>query len=178
MTGVARTSSVALRGIEGSIVEVEADISAQLPAFVIIGLPDTALGEARDRVRSASINAGCPLPPRRLTVNLSPANLPKHGSAFDLAIALACLAAAKLVKDQSIAEVVHLGELGLDGRLRPIEGVLPAVLAAVRAGFHRVMIPAANAAEARLVPGAEVIPIISLLDAAIWHGGKDRKSVV
>lgn len=81
---VARTRSVALLGLTGSIVEVEADLSSQLPAFIIIGLPDAALGEARDRVRSAAINAGCPLPTRRLTVNLSPAALPKHGSGFDL----------------------------------------------------------------------------------------------
>ncbi len=81
---VARTRSIALVGLAGSVVEVEADLSSQLPAFVIIGLPDAALGEARERVRSAATNAGCPLPNRRLTVNLSPAALPKHGSAFDL----------------------------------------------------------------------------------------------
>ncbi len=169
---VARTTSVALLGLNGSIVEVEADLSSQLPAFVIIGLPDAALGEARERVRSAAINASCPLPSRRLTVNLSPAALPKHGSGFDLAIAMACLAAAGDVDPESVASVVHLGELGLDGRLRPIDGILPAALAASRAGYGTVMVPAANADEARLVPGLTVIGVASLLEAAIRHGGR------
>lgn len=169
---VARTRSVALLGLAGSIVEVEADLSSQLPGFSIIGLPDAALGEARERVRSAAVNAGCPLPQRKLTVNLSPAALPKHGSGFDLAIALACLAASGDVPVESIDRVVHLGELGLDGRLRPIDGILPAVLAAVRAGHDTVMVPEANAAEASLVPGVEVIGVASLLEAAIRHGGE------
>ena len=169
---VARTRSVALLGLTGSIVEVEADLSSQLPGFVIIGLPDAALGEARERVRSAAVNAGCPLPQRKLTVNLSPAALPKHGSGFDLAIALACLAASGEVSIESVDRVVHLGELGLDGRLRPIDGILPAVLAAARAGHDTVMVPEANAAEAALVPGVEVIGVATLLEAAIRHGGE------
>ncbi len=169
---VARTRSVALLGLAGSMVEVEADLSSQLPGFVIIGLPDAALGEARERVRSAAMNAGCPLPQRKLTVNLSPAALPKHGSGFDLAIALACLASSGEISVESIDRVVHLGELGLDGRLRPIDGILPAVLAAARAGHDTVMVPQANAAEAALVPGIEVIGVASLLEAAIRHGGE------
>lgn len=175
---VARTRSVALLGLTGSIVEVEADLSSQLPGFVIIGLPDAALGEARERVRSAAVNAGCPLPQRKLTVNLSPAALPKHGSGFDLAIALACLAASGEVSIDSVDRVVHLGELGLDGRLRPIDGILPAVLAAARAGHDTVMVPEANAAEAALVPGVEVIGVASLLEAAIRHGGEFEERVV
>ncbi|GGI47276.1 magnesium chelatase family protein [Agromyces flavus] len=169
---VARTRSIALVGLAGSVVEVEADLSSQLPAFVIIGLPDAALGEARERVRSAATNAGCPLPSRRLTVNLSRAALPKQGSGFDLAIAMACLAAAGRVDPTSVDRFVHLGELGLDGRLRPTHGVLPSVLAAARAGLERVMVPTANAAEARLVPGIEVVGVTSLLDAAVRHGGR------
>lgn len=169
---VGRTRSVALLGLAGSIVEVEADISSQLPAFIIVGLPDAALSQARDRVRSAATNAGCALPQRRVTVNLSPASLPKQGSGFDLAIAVACLAAAGLVDPASVERVVHLGELGLDGRVRPIAGVLPAVLAASRAGHDRVMVPAGNAAEAALVPGVEVVSVGSLLEAALRHGGR------
>lgn len=175
---VARTRSVALLGLAGSIVEVEADLSSQLPGFSIIGLPDAALAEARERVRSAATNVGCPLPQRKLTVNLSPAALPKHGSGFDLAIAVACLAAAGEVSVQSVDRVVHLGELGLDGRLRPIDGILPAVLAASRAGHHTVMVPTANAAEAALVPGVEVIGVASLLEAAIRHGGEYEERAV
>ncbi len=169
---VGRTRAVALLGLDGALVEVEADLSANLPGFVIIGLPDTALGEARDRVRSAATNSGCALPSRKLTVNLSPAALPKHGSGFDLAIAMAALAAADMVGAESVERVVHLGELGLDGRLRPINGILPAVLAASRAGAQTVMVPSGNADEASLVPGIRIVGIVSLRDAAIWHGGE------
>jgi magnesium chelatase family protein len=157
--------------MRGAIVEIEADISSNLPFFVLIGLPDAALNEAKDRVRAAATNSGCGLPSRRITVNLSPAALPKHGSGFDLAIALAVLAAAGTVRADSIDRVVHLGELGLDGRLRPIHGVLPAVLAASREGFSTVMVPTGNMDEARLVPGVKVVGVASLRDAAIWHGG-------
>ncbi len=167
---VGRTQAVALLGLQGAIVEIEADYSSQLPKFILIGLPDAALGEARDRVLAAAANSGCDLPSRRLTVNLSPAALPKQGSGFDLGIALATLAAAGIVEAESIARLVHLGELGLDGRLRPITGTLPAVSAAVAAGFDTVMVPTGNAAEAGLVPGIRVVPVASLRDAAIWHG--------
>lgn len=169
---IGRTSAVALLGLSGALVEVEADISSNLPGFVLIGLPDTALGEARDRVRAAATNSGCALPNRKITVNLSPAALPKHGSGFDLAIAIASLAAAGSVTAESVERVVHLGELGLDGRLRPISGILPAVLAASRAGASTVMVPTGNADEAALVPGIRVVGVASLRDAAIWHGGE------
>jgi len=165
-----RTWSISLLGMRGAVVEIEADITSNLPFFVLIGLPDAALGEAKDRVRSAATNSGCALPGRRITVNLSPAALPKHGSGFDLAIALAALAAAGTVMAASIDRVLHLGELGLDGRLRPIDGILPSVLAAARAGFTTVMVPTGNADEAALVPDVRVIAVASLRDAAIWHG--------
>ncbi len=169
---IARTFAVALTGVQGDIVEVEADISAGLPAFVIIGLPDAALGESRKRVTAAAVNAGCPLAQRKLTVNLSPAALRKQGSAFDLAIAIAALAAAGDVPAESSAAAVHLGELGLDGRLRPVPGVLPAVLAARTAGFRRVLVPTANAEEAALVDGIEVVAVPGLRAAAIAHGAE------
>jgi len=169
---VARTRSMALIGIEGAVVEIEADVSSGLPNFILVGLPDTALGEARERVRSATGNSGLSFPSHKLTVNLSPAALPKHGSAFDLAIALAALVADGQLPAESVAMVVHLGELGLDGRLRPVPGVLPAVVAAVRAGHRHVMVPEGSADEARLVPDAEVIPVASLRAAAIWHGAQ------
>ena len=175
---IARTHSVSLLGLRGAVVEIEADLSNQLPNFVLIGLPDTALGEAKDRVRAAIGNAGLDLPSRRLTVNLSPAALPKHGSGFDLGIALAVLACAEAVAAESIDRVVHLGELGLDGRLRPIDGVLPAVMAAQRAGFTTVMVPTGNADEASLVPGIRVVAVASLREAAIWHGAKLKPELV
>ena len=169
---IGRTHSVSLLGLQGAIVEIEADISSNLPAFVLIGLPDAALGEARDRVRAAATNSGCSLPARKLTINLSPAALPKHGSGFDLGIALAALGAAGEVSAESVDRVVHLGELGLDGRLRPIAGILPAVVGAARAGFETVMVPTGNADEAALVPGIRVVGVASLREAVIWHGGE------
>jgi magnesium chelatase family protein len=168
---IGRTHAISLLGLRGATVEIEADISSNLPGFVLIGLPDTALNEARDRVRAAATNSGCGWSNRKVTVNLSPAALPKHGSGFDLGIALAVLAAEGTIAPESIARVVHLGELGLDGRLRPIPGVLPAVVAASRAGFQTVMVPTGNRDEAALVPGVRVIGVASLLDAVIWHGG-------
>jgi magnesium chelatase family protein len=175
---IAHTTAVALLGLTGSLVDVEADISSNLPGFVLIGLPDAALAEARERVGAAATNSGCGLPNRKLTVNLSPAALPKHGSGFDLAIALAVLAAAGSVSAESVARVVHLGELGLDGRLRPVTGVLPAVLTAARAGAGTVMVPTGNAEEASLVPGIRIVAVASLRDAAIWHGGAFEPIVV
>ncbi len=166
------TRSVALVGLEGHLVEVEADIASNLPAFVLVGLPDASLSESRDRVRAAVHNAGFPLPARRITVNLSPASLPKTGSGFDLAIAVGVLAACGVLDPVSAAATVHLGELGLDGRLRPVRGVLPAVAAAVRAGHRRIVVPAGNAEEARLVPGADVLGAVSLRDVVRAHGGE------
>ncbi|MFG6445429.1 YifB family Mg chelatase-like AAA ATPase [Microbacterium sp. P07] len=167
---VARTLSVALNGLEGSIVEVEADLSSQTPKFVIIGLPDKSLGEAVQRVHNACVNRGLALPRRRLTVNLSPASLPKHGSGFDVAIAVAALATEREMDAAGVASTVHLGELGLDGRLRPVPGVLPAVVAAARAGIRRVVVPRANLDEAELVDGVDVCGATCLAEVVRWHG--------
>jgi len=167
---VARTLAVALHGIDGAIVEIEADLANGLPAFTIIGLPDAALGEAKDRVRAAAANSGCDLPTRRVTVNLSPASMPKHGSGFDLGIAIAALATTGAIDVAAIDRVVHVGELSLDGRLRPVAGVLPAVLAARRAGAAAVVVPSGNADEARLVGGIRVIAAPSLREVLIAHG--------
>lgn len=167
---VARTWAVALTGIDGERVEVEADLTKQTPDFRIIGLPDKALGEAVQRVHNACANSGLPLPRRRLTINLSPAALPKQGSGFDVAIAIAALATEVPMDADSVAVTVHIGELGLDGRLRPVPGVLPAVLAARRSGIRRVVVPHANLAEALLVEGVEVLGATALADVARWHG--------
>lgn len=168
----ARTWAVALTGVDGHLVEVEADLSNQTPDFKIIGLPDKSLGEAVQRVHNACKNTGLDLPRRRLTVNLSPASLPKQGSAFDLSIAVAALAAGGSLAVRSITRTVHIGELGLDGRLRPVPGVLPSVFAAARAGFDAVVVPQANAEEARLVPGIDVRPAATLSQVAVWHGAE------
>ncbi|MDR7112095.1 magnesium chelatase family protein [Microbacterium trichothecenolyticum] len=168
---VARTWAVALVGAEGECVEVEADLSNQQPDFRIIGLPDKALGESVQRVHNACANTGTPLTRRRLTVNLSPASLPKQGSGFDVAIAVASLATETSMDAASVASAVHIGELGLDGRLRPVPGVLPAVVAARRAGHRRVVVPHANGPEASLVDGVEVLAAVNLAQVIAWHGG-------
>ena len=131
---LARTFSVALVGVTGHLIEVEVDIANGLPATILVGLPDTALREARDRIRAAIINSGESWPNSKITVGLSPAALPKRGSGFDLAIAIAVLAASDALPLTAPAGKMFLAELGLDGRLRPVPGVLPAVAAAE----HRV----------------------------------------
>ena len=167
-----RCLSVALIGLEGHLVEVEADLANGLPAFALVGLPDTSLFESRDRVRAALANAGCALPSRRITVNLSPAGLPKTGTGFDLSVAAALLAACDQVDAGSVAGWVHVGELGLDGGVRAVRGVLPAVMAAVRANRPRVVVATDNAAEAALVPGAEVVGVGHLGDVIALHTGE------
>lgn len=165
---LARAHAVALVGIEGYRVEVEADISPGLPRCAVIGLPDTSLNEARDRLRAALLNSGEKWPDTRVTIGLSPAGLPKSGSGFDLAMAVAVLAADGKLPRAAADRLLLVGELGLDGRLRPVPGVLPAVLAGSRAGFRRVVVPAGNSAEAALVPGVEVLAA-STLTAVVEH---------
>jgi len=159
---LSRCWSTAVVGVDGRIVEVEADLGNGLPAFVLVGLPDASLAESRDRVRAAVVNSGEGWPDRRITVGLSPATLPKSGSHFDLAVALAVLGAAGRLDLAPCRDAVVLGELGLDGRVRAVRGVLPALLGAVRAGRTRALVPAGNAAEARLVPDLDVLAVSSL----------------
>ncbi|MCS5499041.1 YifB family Mg chelatase-like AAA ATPase [Cnuibacter physcomitrellae] len=167
---VAKTLSVALLGATGAVVEVEAHIADAIPGFQLIGLPDTALSDSKDRVRAAAANDGCPLPTKKIVVNLSPASLPKTGSTYDLAIAVAVLAAEGVVRPEVIDGVVHLGELSLDGRLRPMTGVLPAIVAARAAGCRRFVVPTGNEHEARLVDDVEIETVASLREALIRHG--------
>ncbi|MDN4611322.1 YifB family Mg chelatase-like AAA ATPase [Arthrobacter burdickii] len=155
-------------GMNGHVVEVEADIGQTLPAFVLLGLPDASLNEAKDRIRAAARNAGVPLSRRKITVNLIPASLPKRGSAFDLAIVMSALAAARDVR--GCGSTVFLAELGLDGQLRPVHGVLPAVMAAVQAGHTSIVVAEENAAEAALVPAARVRSFRSLAEVALAFG--------
>nr|WP_055507264.1 YifB family Mg chelatase-like AAA ATPase [Nonomuraea pusilla] len=165
---VARTRSVALIGVSGRSVEVEADVGNGLAGIHLIGLPDAALSEARERVRSAMVNSRYPWPDARITISLFPASLPKRGSQFDLSIAVAILGASGVVPAERIAEPFFLGELGLDGRLRPVRGVLPAILGAAEQGDATVVVPAANAAEAALVPDVKVVPVADLRQLVEW----------
>ncbi|MEU9312636.1 YifB family Mg chelatase-like AAA ATPase [Streptomyces sp. NPDC048256] len=160
--GFARTCSVALVGVEGVVVEVQADLEPGVAAFTLVGLPDKSLTESRDRVRAAVVNSGGEWPQKKLTVGLSPASVPKGGSGFDLAIASAVLGAAERIDPRVLADIVMIGELGLDGRVRPVRGILPAVLAAADAGYEQVVVPECAAAEAALVPGVSVLGVRSL----------------
>src|SRR5262245_3815747 len=169
---VARTHSVALVGWEGHAVEIESDIENGLPGLLLVGLPDTALREARDRIRAAIINSGEQWPQRRITVGLSPASLPKRGSGFDVGIAVSILAAAGTVPVAAVEGVTFLGELGLDGRLRPVRGVLPAVAGAAAAGFRKVAVPGASVPEAALVPGLAVLGAPTLGALLAWVRGE------
>ncbi|MBA3523947.1 MAG: YifB family Mg chelatase-like AAA ATPase [Geodermatophilaceae bacterium] len=161
---LARTASVGLVGLHGHIVQVEVDCAEGLPTFTMVGLPDPSVREARDRIRAALLNSGQKWPNRRVTVNLSPATLPKRGSGFDLALAVGLLAASGVVVAPPPGHTVLLGELGLDGGVRAIRGVLPAVLAAAEDGHERVVVPMDNLAEAALVPHVEVLGVRALAD--------------
>ncbi|GGS01805.1 hypothetical protein GCM10010269_45890 [Streptomyces humidus] len=153
---------MALVGVEGVVVEVQADLEPGVAAFTLVGLPDKSLSESRDRVRAAVVNSGAEWPQKKLTVGLSPASVPKGGSGFDLAVACAVLGAAERIDPRVLADIVMIGELGLDGRVRPVRGILPAVLAAADAGYEQVVVPECAAAEASLVPGVSVLGVRSL----------------
>ncbi|TXI33684.1 MAG: ATP-dependent protease [Aquipseudomonas alcaligenes] len=157
-------------GVEAPPVTVEAHLANGLPALTLVGLPETAVKESKDRVRSAIQNAGFDFPPRRITLNLAPADLPKDGGRFDLAIALGVLAASEQVPAASLAELECLGELALSGELRPVQGVLPAALAA-RAAGRTLVVPRANAEEASLASGLKVLAVDHLLEIAAHLNG-------
>ncbi len=170
--------SAAMLGIEGYVVRVEADSAPGSPYISIIGLPDRALGEAKERVRAAVINSGFAYPAGRLLINLSPADVRKAGPAFDLAIALALVAIDRQIEPQSLERFIALGELALDGRLQPVSGILPMVIGARAAGFTKLIVPAANTDEASLVAGIELYAVDSLRCAVAviaGHGAKWRR---
>ncbi|WP_072802149.1 YifB family Mg chelatase-like AAA ATPase [Rhodococcoides yunnanense] len=166
-----RAFSVAVSGVDGQVVEIEADIGRGLPGVHLVGLPDTALNESRDRVKAAVTNSGGKWPDSRVILALSPATLPKVGSVYDLALALAVLDADKQIPRGSLRRTVFLGELALDGRLRHVRGVLPAVLAVKKAGWSSVVVPMAGLAEAGLVDGIDVLGSRSLKETVAWLRG-------
>jgi len=159
---LAKVHSCAIVGLEGAIVEVEVDTSRGLPSFTIVGLPDTAVQESRERVQAAVKNAGLIFPRQRLTVNLAPAALRKEGPAYDLPIALGALAASGQLNPEWLEGTLVVGELSLDGSVRHVRGVLPMSALAHREGFRRLLVPAVDAREAALIPDIEVIAVESL----------------
>ncbi|AUS09250.1 magnesium chelatase [Laceyella sacchari] len=166
--------SASVLGIDGRLVEVEVDISNGLPSFDIVGLPDSAVREAKDRVRAAIKNSEAHFPLQRITTNLAPADVKKEGSGFDLAIALGVLIASGQLTADSLQRTLFIGELALDGSLRPLSGVLAMVMAAREAGIEEVVLPAANAAEGALVDGLRLVPVVSLAQAVAYFRGEWR----
>ncbi len=165
--------TMGISGIRGSAVTAECYISNGLPGFEIVGLPDAAVKEARERVRAAIKSSGLTFPVSRITVNLAPANLKKTGSHYDLPILLSILAASGSVRRPKSSSA-FLGEVSLDGRIRPISGVLPMALAAKQAGIQTLFVPAENAAEATLARGPAVIPLTSVQQLAEGLNGETR----
>jgi magnesium chelatase family protein len=178
---LAKVSTCAVIGLEGALVEVEVDIGHGLPAFAIVGLPDAAVNEAKERVRAAIKNSGGIFPLRRITVNLAPADLRKAGPAYDLPIAIAILAASEQVaplaasgKTAAMEGVLFLGELSLDGGLRHTHGILPMVTLARDLGMEAAFVPAVDAPEAALVEDVTVYPVESLAQLAAHLRGELR----
>ncbi|WP_417713774.1 YifB family Mg chelatase-like AAA ATPase [Pseudophaeobacter arcticus] len=168
---ISRANTVAFHGIDARPVEVQCSLVAGLPAFAIVGLPDKAVSEARERVRAAFASMSIALPAKRITVNLSPADLPKEGSHFDLPIALALLAAIGLIPPDAVAQTVALGELSLDGMLMPVTGALPAAMRAAATDRH-LLCPKASAAEAAWAGDALVIGAASLTEVVRHFTGE------
>ena len=158
-----KVNTVALSGLDGFIVEVQTDISNGMVAFDIIGLPDATVREARERAKASIKNSGCNYPNKRITINLAPASQKKEGSGFDLAITLAILEASDQVHIDGREQCVFIGELALDGTVKPVTGVLPMVISAYEHGFTKCFVPAANAREAAVIDGVTVYPVNSLL---------------
>jgi len=161
---LAKVRSAAVQGLEAYPIDVEVDVGGGLPAFAIVGLPDTAVQEAKERVRAAIRNSNYDVPSRKITVNLAPADVRKEGPAFDLPMAVGILAATEQIRTPRLDGTVLLGELSLDGGVRPVAGLLSIALTAKRLGMRGLVVPRENAAEAALVDGLDIYPVSSLGD--------------
>ena len=169
---LAQVLSAALRGVDAALVRVEVDVTAGLPAFTTVGLPDSAVRESRERVRTAIRNAGFAFPADRITVNLAPAGLRKEGASFDLPIALGILAATGSLSEGAVGPFVVVGELALDGRIRSVRGTLAVGLACRRRGIGTLLVPHENRGEAAAVEGLRVLPASTLGDAVALLNGR------
>ncbi len=168
---LAKVKSCAVVGLEGAIVEVEVDISPGLPSFTIVGLPDAAVQEAKERVRAAIRNSDFSFPTRRIVVNLAPADLKKAGPAYDLPIAIGILLSSEQVS-ADISQTMLLGELSLDGSLRHTSGILPMVAVAHQEGLNNIIVPEADGREASLIPGTQVLSVMSLSQLVAYLRGE------
>lgn len=169
---LSKTKSMSIFGIDGYIVDVEIDISNGLPGFDIVGLGDTEVKESRDRVRAAIKNSGFEFPTKKITVNLAPANTKKEGTAFDLPLAIGILISTQQIKEESINDIVFLGELSLDGIIRPVHGILPMAISAKKNGINSIVVPYENAHEAAIVGGINVYPVKTLRDVVQFLNGE------
>jgi len=170
----AKVLSAAVLGLDCELVEVEADTTPNMPRFYIVGLPDKAVDEAKERVRAAIKNSGFRVPRGKITVNLAPADLKKQGPAYDLPIAVSILLTTHQleVEDKELNKMLFIGELALNGKLRPVTGVLSICLEAKKRKINKIILPRANAAEAGLVPELEIMPIDDLAQLADHFAGK------
>ena len=164
----AKVMSAGVMGVDGFLVEVECDTSRGLNSFEVVGLAETAVRESRVRIRSALNNCGFKFPTSRITINLAPADVPKRGTNYDLPQAIALLAASEVVTPESLEGSMMVGELSLTGELRPVPGVLPMTIAARDHGFERIFLPEANAPEASVVEGIDVLPV-TVVDQIVHH---------
>lgn len=170
--------SSATYGIDAYLVEVETNVEKQIPGFTIVGLPDNAVKESRERVTAAIKNNGIEFPKRKITVNLAPADIKKEGSSFDLSIAIGVMTATNAIKEQDLERTVLLGELALDGRLRPVKGALPITVEARKKGIRRIILPAASAVEASIVEGIDVYGMEDLSEVIQFLNGNIKKEKV
>jgi len=169
---LSKVLSAATYGIDAYVVEVEVDLSSGLPQFTTVGLPEGAVKESKDRVFAAIKNAGYKFPSKRITVNLAPADIKKEGSSFDLPIAVGILAATAVVRSSRLKDVIILGELSLDGSLRPIKGAISIAIAAKERGFEGIILPRANGPEAAIVEGINVYSADNLIQVAQFLNGE------
>lgn len=164
--------SMGLHGLDGYLINVEVDVSAGMPSFDVVGLPDVTVKEAKERVRTAIKNSDLNFESRKIIVNLSPANTKKEGSMFDLPIAIGILKAMNEIIDKDLSEYIFIGELSLDGKLNTINGVLPMCIEAVKLGIKKVILPKENAKEASIVKGLEVLPANDLKQVVKYLNGE------
>jgi magnesium chelatase family protein len=171
---LARVFSCAVIGLDGVIVDVEVDTGQGLPSIIVVGLPDAAVQESRERVQSAIKNSGLTLPRNRVTVNLAPAAVRKEGPAYDLPIAVGMLIATGQLPSCAVEEVLIVGELSLDGSVRHVRGVLSMAALARETGMKQIFVPEADAAEAALIPDLAVIPVSTLREIHAYLSGRER----